>query len=203
MSLEEIAARAGVTRMTLWRHFPGKEALVTAVVLADSEELRAELDRVLGAEIPPERRLAEAMMLVVERVRSSPWMVRILDEMNLAASWPSIDPDDRFLGSVRAFLLPHIRRMADERGLRSSPEHVLDWLLRQVFSFLTVPSARGPGLEVIAEDIERFVLPAVFEVEPARVRDGGRRGGENRVGGGRPTEDGRTVANTSRPRRER
>lgn len=169
VSLEEIAARAGVTRMTLWRHFPGKEALVTAVVMADSESLREDLDGILTAPNPPEQRLAEAVMLVVERVRSSPWLVRILDEMNLAARWPSMDRDDVFLGSVRAFLMPHIERMASERRLRSSPDHVLDWLLRQVFSFLTVPSARGPGLEVVAEDVERFVLPAVFEDEPRRM----------------------------------
>lgn len=64
---EDVARRAGVGAGTLYRHFPGREALVAAVFHA---EVAALTDRVahLAATLPPDRALATFLHEVVDHM---------------------------------------------------------------------------------------------------------------------------------------
>lgn len=64
----QIAARAGVSEMTLFRHFPTKEALISA----DSfDPLMAEAVRTRPADEPPMRALTEGIRLAVAQIEDT------------------------------------------------------------------------------------------------------------------------------------
>ena len=79
-SVERIAARAGCSRMTVYRHFPGGKAdIIREVVLrqvlgeSDAFELLWTPDRSL------EDRLSDTFVWAVETMRSNPLLVRMLE----------------------------------------------------------------------------------------------------------------------------
>src|SRR5271156_1420588 len=62
-TLDRVSAEGGIAKMTLYRHFPSKEALFEGLVTAMCEHLREDLETAQSAEIdrPVENRLADEL----------------------------------------------------------------------------------------------------------------------------------------------
>ena len=60
LTLDAVAAAAGVSKGGLLHHFPSKEALLTAIVTRMAEEMRAVFDALYAAEAPGPGRAARA-----------------------------------------------------------------------------------------------------------------------------------------------
>src|SRR6201995_268302 len=54
-TLDRVASEGGIAKMTLYRHFPSKEALFEGLVTATCESLREELENAQSAEIDQPR----------------------------------------------------------------------------------------------------------------------------------------------------
>ena len=78
-STEEVARRAGVGSGTLFRHFPTKEALVEAIVVARVERLVEEADR-LAAEGDPAEAFFEFFVRTVEESETKKTYSELLAE---------------------------------------------------------------------------------------------------------------------------
>jgi AcrR family transcriptional regulator len=77
-NIEDIAARAGVSRSTIYRRFPTKDDLLGHVVRREAESFFATLDRATtGCE--PRQAVIEAFALGVRLVHDSPLYSRIAD----------------------------------------------------------------------------------------------------------------------------
>lgn len=88
--LLDIAARAGVGAGTVYRHFPTKEALYSAVISARLTEL---LDRVPDLpDDPPGTRVVEFWRLAVQQVREN---VALCELFTTTGQHLDIDPDIR------------------------------------------------------------------------------------------------------------
>lgn len=66
VGINEIIARAGVARMTLYHHFPGKEALIKAVLERRQAEREAWLERAAASADEPKGRLLALFDLLEE-----------------------------------------------------------------------------------------------------------------------------------------
>lgn len=78
LSMGDVAQRAGLSRQTLYRHFPSKDALVAAVVASETAAL---IDQVLGAATAHEdpRASVEAGLLAALRAsREHPLLDRLV-----------------------------------------------------------------------------------------------------------------------------
>src|SRR3954454_23541699 len=61
-TMEDVARRARVSRVTVYRRFPGKEHLVAAVIVAEAQRFFAELELAVGALDSVEERIVEAFV---------------------------------------------------------------------------------------------------------------------------------------------
>lgn len=66
VGINEIIARAGVARMTLYHHFPSKDALIKAVLERRLSERNAWLDRSAGHDADPEGQILAVFDLFIE-----------------------------------------------------------------------------------------------------------------------------------------
>jgi AcrR family transcriptional regulator len=79
-SVEDIAFEAGIGKPTLYRYFPGKEALFEAVFAQTLDELERRLDQVLATEGPFPQRLRRLVAELIPTFRSQIVPMRNLSE---------------------------------------------------------------------------------------------------------------------------
>ncbi|OMC57737.1 TetR family transcriptional regulator [Mycobacterium sp. IS-836] len=77
-NIEDVAARAGVSRSTIYRRFPTKDDLLEQVVRREAELFFATLDRATAG-CDPQQAVIEAFALGVRLVQDSPLYSRIVD----------------------------------------------------------------------------------------------------------------------------
>lgn len=77
-NMDDIARRAGISRSTLYRRFPNKDALVETLVLHDSAAFFATLDRV-AADRDPHSAVVECFTRGVRLVQEMPLVARIIE----------------------------------------------------------------------------------------------------------------------------
>ncbi len=165
-TMEDVARRVGVSRVTIYRRFAGKEALIEAAILREVGRFFGELDRAVGRAGTADEALAEGFAFALEELRRHPLVTRLL----------TTEPEA---------LLPHLtlegaptmtaaRRFVAERlaprGMPSADVEVAAELLtRLVLSFLLTPETAAP-LET-ADDARRFarryLAPAMRSVAEA------------------------------------
>lgn len=144
VSVEDVAARAGCSRATLYRYVGGKPALVqgtvTAAANAVAERVAATVEPLEGS-----RRIVEAILTSVAAVRAdatlSGW---------LANAGPGRGDD--YLASS-----PDLGRVATALTGIAPDDEAAQWIVRIVMSLLTLPPANA---KVERRIVERFVEPA-------------------------------------------
>ena len=101
-TLDRVSAEGGIAKMTLYRHFPSKEALFEGLVTAMCEHLREDLESAQSTEIdrPTENRLADELRAFTSALIAPD--VLALYRLIVADGW-------RFPGLVRIF---------DQSGMR-------------------------------------------------------------------------------------
>jgi AcrR family transcriptional regulator len=168
VGLEQVAARAGVSRATLYHHFAGRDALLDVLTERSINEVAA----AIASAHPRAGRPSEAM----ERVLLAAWEVigryrglvivnpRRLERAVLRAR---LEPA---LGPVRALII------RGQRGGEFDPELPADWLIGVVTDAIHAASRQVSAGTMTPEEAERALLRTV---RAALAAHGGRvsRGG--------------------------
>jgi AcrR family transcriptional regulator len=160
-TLEDVATAAGTTRMTVYRHVGTREEMLTSLVLRASNDLVGDLRAALEAEAPFVDRIEESVLLIVQAVRSAPYLTAVTTSANPSDVWPRVDPEGRFVGAVFEFFRPYFEAATDEVRFRAGVDESLDWLLRQVLSLLTVDSRGDAPLDEVRHLVRTFVVPSI------------------------------------------
>src|SRR5579875_2436347 len=77
-SVEDVARRAGVSRITVYRRFPRKELLVAEVVRRETRRVVAAVDAETAAIPGFARRMAESFVVMLRVLREHPLIRRLL-----------------------------------------------------------------------------------------------------------------------------
>ena len=77
-NVEDVARAAGVSRSTLYRAYPNKEALLDAVLMRQFDEFLAELDRVASG-LPPREAVVECFTRGIALTREIPLLARLVE----------------------------------------------------------------------------------------------------------------------------
>ena len=111
-TLDRVAAEGGVAKMTLYRHFPSKEALFEGLVTATSESMREGLENAPAADT------------------DKPIAMRLADELSAFVS-ALIEPDGLALYPLivaDGWRFPDLARVFDRSGMRVIRQRIADLL---------------------------------------------------------------------------
>lgn len=160
-TLAEIARRAGVSRMTAYRQYGDRDALVTALLTAELTEAMAQITAQVAHLTTGRERLVEAAARLLHVVSTTPVYRRILD----------LDPElllplvvDRF-GTTQRFAIDamteQIREGRRDGSIRRGPsaramaEHLCVALQAFVFSARVLEATSSPA--VTAREVRALV----------------------------------------------
>ena len=78
-TMEDVARRAGVSRVTVYRHFPTKDLLVEAVVLRQVQFFLADLGALMDSLKSDEERIVEGFVFTVQTLGQHTLLQRLLE----------------------------------------------------------------------------------------------------------------------------
>jgi TetR/AcrR family transcriptional repressor of uid operon len=156
LTMDDVARRAGVGRMTVYRRFGGKEALVDALAVRECRRCLARIAASIDPADPVEDRIAALSTTTLALIREHPLLERLA----------RVEPEDLLLELtrddsavfrlVRAFLIEQIRSGQAAGELRGGDPAVLaEVALRLGASFVLMPDS------VIPLDDERATHEAI------------------------------------------
>lgn len=149
-SLEQVAARAGVSRATVYHHFPSRDALLDTLTERSVREVAA----AVKAARPNEDGAAEAM----ERVLRAAWEV-----IGRYRGLVIVNPQRLERGELRARLEPALRpiRAVIRRGQRGNefdPELPVEWLIGILTDIIHLASRHVSAGTMNTGKAERLLL---------------------------------------------
>ena len=138
-NVDDIAARAGVSRSTIYRRFPTKDDLFGQVVLREAELFFTTLDQATGG-CNPQEAVVEAFALGVRLVQDSPLYSRIVDsepELFGLFSRSQVFPIRQFADGIT-----HTLRRCGAEVPDADLADIADILLRVALGIIVFPTDR-------------------------------------------------------------
>ncbi|WP_433327378.1 TetR/AcrR family transcriptional regulator [Spirillospora sp. CA-294931] len=142
-TIDDVARRVGVSRVTIYRHFPKKDVLLSALMMREMHRFLTKTEAVISAQPTPEDKLAEGLLFCLDFLRGH----RLLN---------------RLLRTEPELILPHLTT-------KGSPliAEARQWIAGQTRAEIEAGRIAIPDLEVdiFAELIVRTVLSLVLTPE--------------------------------------
>ncbi len=166
-TMEDVAGRAGVSRVTIYRRFSGKDALVEAVILDQAQRFFQDLDGAVTTCRGTDELLAEGFAFALGHMRAHVLINRLLSTEPESLLIHLTREAGPVVGAARGFLAERLGRKLDSRVVRPIDVEIgAEMLVRLVLSFLLTPSTVAE-LET-PEDARRFarryLAPALHSV---------------------------------------
>ncbi len=158
-TMEDIAQRAGLSRVTLYRHFGSKDELVRSIILAEAGRFFEALAETVTAHPTAEERVIEGFAFALEYLRGHLLFQRLL-RTEPEALLPHLVRDNNLIAVARATVAALI---ADERISEHDAEPIAELLARLVLSLALNPaSALGSDDYQGARQVaRRYLVPAL------------------------------------------
>jgi TetR/AcrR family transcriptional regulator len=165
-NIEDVAARAGVSRSTIYRRFPTKDDLVEQVVRREAELFFSTLDRATAGCNPAEA-VVEAFTLGVRLVQDSPLYSRIVEsepELFGLFSRSQVFPIGRFADGIA-----HTLRRCGADIPEADLANIADILLRVALGIIVFPTDRLDISDhaAVREYAGRYLVPIVGDLAPS------------------------------------
>jgi AcrR family transcriptional regulator len=139
-TMEDVAKRARVSRITIYRRFPTKRELVLAVILREARRALVAVDRAVRPLERVDERLVEGFVATLRIARSHPLLSRLLaTEAEVVLPYLTTQAGP-VLAVARTFLANHIRHFQEIGAVRRfDPEPIAELIVRLCHSFLLTP----------------------------------------------------------------
>jgi AcrR family transcriptional regulator len=140
LTVEDVARRAGVSRVTVYRKFGNRDALVQAVVQREAGLFFAQLESAIGGFETAANRLAEGFSMALDYLRNHSLLNRLLAIEPEAVVTLITISGGQLLGTARSHLADQIGRDVSEGRLPPLDVHAMaELLVRLVLSFFLMP----------------------------------------------------------------
>ena len=135
LTMDDVARRAGVGRMTVYRRFGTKAALLDALAGREARRCLAEMDAASPADAPLEQQVVAGFETMIRLTREHPLLARLA----------RVEPDSVLNAFNDSALLPLCTGFLADRLRRSgvrSDEQLAELLVRIALSFVLFPETR-------------------------------------------------------------
>jgi len=176
-TIEDIARRAGISRVTIYRHFENKEALVEAVILREARAFFDRLDKTVERFDTTDERLVEGFAFALAGAKEHVLLNRLLrTEPETFLPYLTIEGAP-LLAAARAFVADGLGREIEEGRLPPlDVEVAAELLVRLVLSFLLTPESAAPlATETDARRFAHRYLAPTLRVTAVKQAASGRR----------------------------
>jgi len=163
-SMEDIATEAGMARSTLYRYFKDKDELIIAVMEQEAVSLAKELAIKIPIKKSFSEFIIEGMLLALIYVPEHPVLGKMFAPDLLATSSRIVLMTNHLSQVGIDVIKPVIdaARLAKRVPQGLSAEYLMDWLIRVLFSLLTMPSDITQTYEQKRKLLESMLLPALL-----------------------------------------
>jgi AcrR family transcriptional regulator len=167
-TLDDVAREAGCSRATLYRYFPGKPALLGAVVAREAATLSTRLERAAA----PAVTVSDAVVAIV--LEAHGWLTAhdaltfvLLAEPDVLLPHLAFDGADRVLAAGARVVAPALARFLDPDDAARAAE----WLARILLSYLCSPTAAVDLSDPVSVRalVDDFVVPGLTTVSSQGV----------------------------------
>ncbi|MFS0697336.1 TetR family transcriptional regulator [Streptomyces nitrosporeus] len=140
-SVDDVARRAGVSRVTVFRRFRSKDKLVEAVLLRENSRFFRRLDATVAALPTMEERVVEGFVVALRHTRAHPLFGGLLRlEPELVLPYLTVQGGSSLSATV-TYLTGHLRRAQQAEGRPGEdPQPVAELMVRVAVSFLLNPA---------------------------------------------------------------
>lgn len=140
-TMDDVARRAGLSRVTIYRRFQNKNALIEAVLLRECRRCLDALDRAVAGLPGIQERMVEGYVFALRYAREHPLvggLLRVEPQVILPFMTVHAEPA---LTAVRTFLAMHLRRAQDAGELAelSDTEPIAELMARIAVSYVISP----------------------------------------------------------------
>jgi AcrR family transcriptional regulator len=161
-TVEQITKRSGLSRVTLYRRFPGKQQLVEAVVLREVRLFLDRLDERLDQLSTPAEKIAEGFVFTLDAIRSHALLARLLEaEPESVLRYFTVEGGP-VVAAARDYLADRVAK-DNPTDRRSHAELALaaELTVRLVISFLLTPQtvAELDDADAAREFAGRYLAP--------------------------------------------
>jgi AcrR family transcriptional regulator len=146
LTMDEVADRAGVGRMTVYRRFGGRQQLEEALAVREARRCLAELDSTVDPGAPVADQIAQGLLSTLRLIREHPLLDR-MSRVEPAAALAALTSEGAAVFAMgRAFVAVRLREAQKEGKVdrRLDAEHAAEILVRLGFSFLLIPQSVLP-----------------------------------------------------------
>jgi AcrR family transcriptional regulator len=168
-TVDDVARRVGLSRVTIYRYFPKKDRLIEAVLLHQMRRFLEEVEKAVEPCETLEERLVEGFVFALTHLRRHRLLNRVLrTEPELILPHLTLKGAP-VLEAGREFIATFARQEAGEGRLRLEPEEiegVSEMLARCVLSFLLTPDS-VMGLRTqdeMRQFVVHFLVPVLREL---------------------------------------
>jgi len=146
LTMDEVADRAGVGRMTVYRRFGGREQLEEALAVREARRCLAEIDSTVDPGAPVPDQIAQGMLTTLRLIREHPLLERMSRVEPAAALIALRDEATPVFAMSREFMAKRIceGQRAGTVARSVDPAEAGELLVRLGFSFLLIPQSALP-----------------------------------------------------------
>ncbi|MFN6554240.1 TetR/AcrR family transcriptional regulator [Mycolicibacterium septicum] len=170
-TMEDVGREAGVSRATVYRYFPNREAVVSGVIMRATERYLVRIRPTVFAHGDLGSALIDFVEIAVRAARRERFIGMIFGtDVELAGVGLSEGTSTSLFELVTEFLRPVFATHWTQLAPGVSVDDASEWILRTILSLLTVRGPRERSRDGLRGYLERLLLPAIVAADDRSVR---------------------------------
>ncbi|MGW5385355.1 TetR/AcrR family transcriptional regulator [Nocardia sp. NPDC003963] len=175
-SLDDIARRSGLNRITIYRRFAGKDNLIEAVIMREIQRMLAEVGRIAAEGADVDDQIERTALYVLRQARSHPLLTQLIEVSPEEAMEFYTVRGAEMVSSAIGYIVTILERAQATGAIEEyDPRPVAELLARLAHSLLLTPLG-GVDFrdgEQAAAFVRMAVVPLVKYGATAGIRPGG------------------------------
>lgn len=169
VSMTEVAEHAGVTRMTLYRHFGPRRELLLELLAEDIGGIAERCGHILGdRSVSIEERALRGMVEATAGFRAAPLIAGVLGGSSYG-DLTSLDPGKKLQAVLDATVAPFLAEAEAAGLLRGTPERAIEWLARQLVACLYFPPGTHVDRHAISDEVATYFVPSLLRIDESAL----------------------------------